>query len=122
MGSMKSASAPPRGGAREPGSYDGCSIWIVSIDYQSKRRDVCTAVQRLRSDVVVVVRKIFYWGVSPSKKFEHSYCVPNIHIWTFESTSIIPLAYPLLSMNTTHTAQHLYIYVCNPRPERSRGP
>ena len=55
MGSMKSASAPPRGGAREPGSYYWCSIWIVSIDYQSKRRDVCTAAQRLRSDVVVVV-------------------------------------------------------------------
>ena len=36
-----------------------CSYWrsirIVLIDYQSKRRDVCTAAQRGRRDVVVVV-------------------------------------------------------------------
>ena len=31
------------------------SIGIVPIDYQSKRRDVCTAAQRGRRDVVVVV-------------------------------------------------------------------
>ena len=43
---MKSASAPPRGGAREPGSYYWCSIRIVLIDYQSKRRGVCTAALR----------------------------------------------------------------------------
>ena len=30
------------------------SIRIVPIDYQSKRRDVCTAAQRGRRDVVVV--------------------------------------------------------------------
>ena len=32
-----------------------CSIRIVPIDYQSKRRDVYTAAQRGRRDVVVVV-------------------------------------------------------------------
>ena len=31
------------------------SIRIVPIDYQSKRRDVCTTAQRGRRDVVVVV-------------------------------------------------------------------
>ena len=30
------------------------SIRIVPIDYQSKRRDVCTAAQRQRCDIVVV--------------------------------------------------------------------
>ena len=43
---MKSASAPPRGGAQEPGSYYWCSIRIVLIDYQSKRKDVRTAAHR----------------------------------------------------------------------------
>jgi hypothetical protein len=28
----------------------------VLIDYQSKRRDICMAVQRLRSNIVVVQR------------------------------------------------------------------
>ena len=58
---MKSAFVPPRGGAQEPGSYYWYSIWIVSIDYQSKRKDMCMAAQRLRNDVVVVW-KIFTGG------------------------------------------------------------
>jgi len=37
---MKSASASPRVGAREPGRYYWYSARIVPIDYQSKRRDV----------------------------------------------------------------------------------
>jgi len=62
LGFTKSASAPPHGGAQEPGSYYSCSVWIVLIGYQSKRRDVYTAAQRHGSSV-----KFFRWGVSPSK-------------------------------------------------------
>ena len=43
MGASKSASVPPRGKAQEPSSYYRCSIRIVLIDYQSKRRDVYMA-------------------------------------------------------------------------------
>ena len=67
---MKSASAPPRGGAREPGSYYWCSIGIVSIDYQSKRRDVRTAAHRWRCDGWARKRSFFAGRVSPNKASE----------------------------------------------------
>ena len=121
---MKSASAPPRGGAREPGSYYWCSIWIVSIDYQSKRRDVCTAAQRLRSDVVVVVVwKFFTGGWAPAKSLNTA-TMSIIHVRSFESTSNHPSGVPPPSYEyyIHRTAQHPYTYASNPRPERSRCP
>ena len=51
------------------------------IDYQSERRDVYTAAQRLRSDVVVVQR-FFTKGWALAKKFKHHYYVSNVYIWT----------------------------------------
>ena len=58
---MKSASAPPRGGARGLSSYYWCSIRIIPIGYWSKRRDVFTGARRGRCDVVVT-GKIFLLG------------------------------------------------------------
>ena len=49
------------------------------IDYQSKRRDVYTAAQRLRSDGVVM-QKIFTGGWASAEKFEYSYHASNVHI------------------------------------------
>ena len=67
--------------------------------------------------------KFFLLGGEPQQKFEHSYCTTSIvHVRSFESTSNYPPAYPLPPMNTTYTAQQLYTYANNPRPERSRGP
>jgi len=58
--------------AVEPGNLV-CSYWrsirIVPIDYQSKRRDVYTAAQRRRCDVVVAWR-IFRWEGEPQRKLQ----------------------------------------------------
>jgi len=59
---MKLASAPPRGGAQEPSSYYWCSIGIVLIDYQSKRRDVRTAAHCWRCDGWARRRSFFLLG------------------------------------------------------------
>jgi hypothetical protein len=45
-------------------------IRIVSIDYQSKRRDVCTAAQRRRCNVVVAWR-VFRWEGEPQQKLKN---------------------------------------------------
>jgi hypothetical protein len=74
---------------------------VEPIDYQSKHRDVCTAAQRLRSDVVVVGRK-FSLGGEPQQKFKHSYDVSNVHIRVIRIGSIIPSAYPLPPTNTIY--------------------
>ncbi len=81
---MKSASAPPRGGAREPGSYYWCSNWIVSIDYQSKRRDVCTAAHRWRCDGWARRRSFLLGGWAPTRLQKH-----DQHVLTYDQPARI---------------------------------
>ena len=67
--------------------------------------------------------KIFRWGVSPSKSLNTATTSPT---YTFghlnrqaSSSGVLPPSYEYY---IHHTAQHLHIYACNPRPERSKGP
>jgi len=108
---MKSASAPPRGGAREPGSYYWCSIGIVSIDYQSKRRDVRTAAHRWRCDGWARRRSFFLAGrVSPNKASEtrptrlnvRSTCSNYIYIY-YSSVPPSPTQYMHAILYDTYT-------------------
>src|SRR6266568_8803980 len=66
--------------------------------------------------------KIFRWGVSPSKSLNTATTSPTYTFSHLNQQAFIPLAFSLPPINTTHTAQHLYIYICNPRPEYSKGP
>jgi len=93
---MKSASAPPRGGAQEPGSYYWYSIRIVSIDYQSKRRDVRTAAHCWRYNGWAQRRSFFLlggWALIRLQKHDQ-------HVLTYDQpaqiTSTSILASPLL--------------------------
>ena len=74
----------------------------MSIDYQSKRKDVCTAAQRRGGGGV----KIFRWGVSPSKSLNTATTSPTYTFGHSNRQAIIPPAYPLPPTNTTYTAQH----------------
>ena len=93
---MKSASAPPRGGAREPGSYYWCSIWIVSIDYQSKRRDVRTAAHRWRCDGWARRKSFLLGGWAPTKLQNHDQHVSTYDQLAWITTPISISASPLL--------------------------
>jgi len=90
---MKSASAPPRGGAREPGSYYWCSIGIVLIDYQSKRRDVRTAAHRWRCNKWARRRSFFTGRVSPNKASETRLARLNIRL-TYSNYDFIYFSVP----------------------------
>ena len=122
MGSEKSASAPPRGGAREPGSYRR-SVRIVPIDCQSKRRDVCTAVQRGRRDVVVVSWKFFTGRVSPNENSTQLLLRPSYTpIDHLRHGIYLQRRDPLLLMqyNSIHTVRHLHAakpYLAGGRPK-----
>ena len=95
--------------AVEPGNL-ACSYWrsvrIVLIDCQSKRRDVYTAAQRRRSDVVVLW-KFFTGRVSPNENLTQlllrlSY-IPYIRITALPTYSGVTL-FLLYSINTCRTA------------------
>src|SRR6266702_3167539 len=67
--------------------------------------------------------KIFRWGVSPSKSLNTA---TTSTTYTFghsnrqaSPSGVLPPSYEYY---IHRTAQHLHIYTCNPRPERSRGP
>jgi len=108
---MKSASTPPYGGAQEPGSYSWCSIRIVPINYQSKRRDMRTAVQRRRYDVVVV-RMFFCWEDEPQQKLKNTVITSlNVCIWATEPRQpIYGVPLPLIQYSALYcTAPTLYI-------------
>src|SRR6266702_4930887 len=65
--------------------------------------------------------KIFHWGVSPSKKFEHSYYVYRTRsVIRIDKQSSLRRTPSLLRI--LHTPHSNYTYANNPRPERSRGP
>jgi len=99
---MKSASAPPRGGAREPSSYYWCSIRIVLIDYQSKRRDVRTAAQSRRCNMVVV--KNFRWEGEPQRRFRNT--TLNIRIRSIQITASTFSVPPPPSIQYKYTIRH----------------
>ena len=67
--------------------------------------------------------KIFHWGVSPAKSLNTA-TTSNVHVRSFESTSIHPSGVPPPSYEyyIHRTAQQLHTYANNPRPGRSRGP
>ena len=66
--------------------------------------------------------KIFRWGVSPSKSLNTATMSPTYTFSYLNQQAFIPLAFSLPSINTTYTTQYPYIYICNPRPERNKGP
>ena len=122
VGLRKSASAPPRGEAREPGMQLSAfhQDRADRLPEQTQRRVYgCVAPAQRRGSGGV---KIFRWGVSPSKSLNTATTSPTYTFGHSNRQAIIPLAYPLPPTNTTYTAQHLYIYANNPRPKRSRGP
>ena len=62
---------------------------------QTQRRVYGSAARVLRRGGGGV--KIFHWGVSPSKKFEHSYSTTprlSLHVRSFESTGNYPSGVP----------------------------
>ena len=79
MGSKKSASAPPRGGAREPGSYYWCSVRIVSIELpeQTQRRAYGCAPLALRR--VIAKKKFSLGGWAPTRPQKH-----DQHVLTYD--------------------------------------
>ena len=112
---LKSASAPPRGGAQELSSYYWCSIWIVLIDYQSKRKDVCMAAQRLRSNVVVIVWKFFIGGWALTKSLNTATTSLTYIFGSFELIAFIPPAFSLPFINILYNVVYIHIqYACNP--------
>ena len=83
------------------------SIRIILIDCQSKRRDIYTAAQRGRCDVVVVSWKFFTGRVSPNENsiqllLRLSY-IPYIRITALPTYSGATL-FLLYSINTYRTA------------------
>ena len=109
-----------------------CSYWrsirIVPIDYQSKRRDVYTAAQRGRRDVVVVVVvswKIFTGRVSPNEnstqlllQLLRLYVHSN---WSFEARHLLPPASPLPPVRRTTTVHGTYTYTAIERTVYAPG-
>ena len=94
------------------------SIRIVPIDYQSKRRDMCTAAQRGRRDVVVVVVvswKNFTGRVSPNEnstqlllQLLRLYVYSN---WSFKVRHSLPPASPFPPVRRTATStRHLHLH------------
>ena len=82
--------------AVEPGNLADSyrrSIRIVPIDCQSKRRDVCTAVQRWRCNIAVAWRKFLLGGWAPMKSFKNDhYVCTSVYIWLQH----LQLAFPFL--------------------------
>ena len=95
-------------------------IRIVSIDYQSKRRDVCTAAQRRRCNVVVAWR-VFRWEGEPQQKLKNDQYVytpkllESVHRITTRATastsgttpSFLPYGVRLYYTAPIHTARQL---------------
>ena len=87
------------------------SIRIVPIDCQSKRRDVCTAAQRGRRDVVVSW-KFFHWEGEPQRELDTatttSLRILQLIIQSTASTTSIALPSSRMADNTIlHTAPHI---------------
>ena len=94
----------------EPGNLV-CSYWrsirIVPIDYQSKCRDVYTAAQHQRCDVVVAWKKILLGGWAPKKVSKPWLLCLDLshqsHLYienTTWATASIPRVPPFFYMNT----------------------
>jgi len=115
VGFIKSASAPPRGKAWEPGSYYWCSIRIVLIDYQSKRRDVRTAAHHWRCDRWAWKRSFFLlggWALTRLQKHDQ-------HVLTYNQPARITSTSISVSPLLLHSIYALY-YTTSIQYTRSR--
>ena len=98
------------------------SIRIVPIDYQNKRRDVCTAAKRRRSDIAVAATswwwrgEFFRWEGEPQRK-SSKMTITNVYTTiTYVCTSKLRLEsqrlYPAFPLPPSRTAynyiQHLH--------------